>query len=374
MRLKKSLFTAFIAVVLSLFCVFPTQSVIAEESVSTHASTLASGYAEATAFINGGGVFTTENVDGLIVKTSSAVKSAEFLKGAVTETEYADNFRNAHTAVLQVCKNAHVWKMENGYDPDIYSETSGGIVLVHQKLSESSLAIKTATEYSQIQTAYDSWQSFITSRAASLKVKTLNGVGVVSVKLSSAQPIFAEDDALIASEFTNSVIVKNTKSALKDNDELDTIESGLAYYLSIRWKRDKVVKTGSTAPVEVTIELEDMGLKDATYIQVARYVGGEKVAFLDGVTVEDGYIKFTLENFGADIESDYALDFAIIARGYKAKPTYTHVYIIIGVSVILILVIVLRIVVGVKRRRKRKEYKTFARQRKLERKYKKLEE
>ena len=366
---KKRIFPAFIAIFLSVFCVcFSTGVAKAETSdLTSHELALQSGYAEVVAFIDGGGVFTTENVDDLISVSSNAVKSAEYLKETVSAITYDDFYRNMHTDVLQVCKNAHVFKMKNSYDPDIYSPTDGGLTLLHNKLSGYVTAIRTATEYSIIESSYNAWNDFITNGEISLNVTNLETNGDILVKIISAEPLFAEDDKLTASKFGDTIITKNTITAIESSEKLKSQDSGLAYYLSIRWIRDGVVQEKSRASVTVYIDLEDLGLQTATDIQVARYVGGEKVEFIENVVVEDGYLVFTLESLGGDIESQFSLDFAIVAKGYKQAKTNYGIIVIVSSALILVSAIVLKLVFGARRRKKRKLYKSFVKQQKDER-------
>lgn len=374
MSLKKCFTTVIMAVMLCVFALLPSTFTAKAEGadLTEFETTLSNGHATVVAFMNAGGIYTTENVDGLLTDSSSAVISAEYLKNSVTKEEYDGKYRNAHTDVLKVCKNSHVFKIENGYDPDIYSPSDGGIVLVHNKVYEFSTKIASATTYSEIAGAYSDWLTFIGSNEPSLKINELSSKGEFSVKVSSDQLIFAEDDELAVSKFLDTVIIKNTAQAISDSEELLNEDSGIAYFISIKWIRNGVVMEGESVPdsaVTVSINLEDINLSSAEDIQLARYLGQGKVEFIE-TTVSDGNLVFTLDSFGTDIESDFSLDFAIVAKGYQKKTSPILTYVIVGVSVLLVVFIVFQIVFAVKKRRRKKSYKSFVKQLKSERKNK----
>lgn len=382
MRFKKSVIASIIAVTLSLMSsLFGLTSVKAEgEDLQTEAYvlTLVYAYQQLTPFMNLGGEVTTENVDGLIELASSAMLSAEYLKGVVTPQDYNDYYRDIHADVMQVLKNAYVYKIENGYDSNEYSATDGGLGLIHAKVTEFTLKVRLAETLSSIMDAYGEWVAFINSNQASKKRSALSSSeNGITVNVTSATPVFAEDDVLVVAEFIDSVIIKNTRTALEGSGKLKTAESGIAYYLSLEWRRNGVVLEGDAVPegeVSIAIDLKDLNLASATDVQVARYLGGGKVAFIENAKVENGYLVFTLSRFGSDIESEYSLDFAIVAKGYAKKKIPYGIFVAIGVGLILIVAIIVTIVRGVKKRRRKKEYKTFVKRRKFERKNKTFEE
>lgn len=382
MTVKKSFFTSFVVVIALMVCLFSSAFTVRAENVNLTAKekALNDGYERVNEFVSIGGdngIFTVDNAGEMLTVTSSAVEAAEFLKQNVSDSDYDKYYRNKHTDVLRVCKNAHIWIMERSYDPSIYAPTSGGIVLVNSKLSEYKGEIEVATKLIDIQLAYFNWTKFIESSEPALKVSSIVSGDGVSVKLEADSKVFAEDDVVEVTEFLNTVIIKNTQLALSESDELLAEDSGLAYFFSLRWKSDGVVVEGNKvpeSPIKVTIELKDLGLENATDIQLVRYKGLGEIEFVDGIEVKDGYLTFTLQSFGNDFESDYALDFAVVAKGYKqeSKPIYT--YVLIGAGALVLVIVVFQMIRGVKKRRRKKDYKKFVKQRKRERKNKTLEE
>ncbi len=353
-----------------------------------YAQVLDAGYARVNEFISqegDNGIFTEENVGEMLSCTSSAVIAAENLKYLVTSLEYSKKYQNKHTDVLRVCKNTYVWLMENGYnlnvqpfvDFSVYAPTSGGITLVRNKLKEFKDKIELSTKMMEIDVAFASWESFINSGEAALKVNSISSSSGIGTKLEASGLIFAEDDVVEVTKFLDSVIIKNTQSALDGNENLLSEDSGIAYFFSLRWKSDGVVVEGDKVPetpIKVSVNLKDLGLENATDVQLVRYKGLGEVKFVDGVEVKDGYLTFTLETFGSDIESDYALDFAVVAKGYKQESNPIYLYVLIGAGALLLVLIIFQMIRGVKKRRRKKDYKKFLKQRKQERKHKKFEE
>ncbi len=387
MAIKRSFFTSFVVVIAFIACLFPSAFTVKADSsgLDDYVKALDDGYARVNEFISSegdNGILTEANVGEILTATSNAVEAAELLKQSVTSEEYGRTYRNKHTDVLQVCKNAHVWLLDNGYiletseyiDFSIYAPTTGGIILVNSKRNEFANKIKLSNYLVEIKSAYADWVAFIGSDEPALKVNSIVSSDGVNVKLEAESKIFAEDDVVEISKFINTVIIKNTQLALDESDKLLAEDSGIAYFLSLRWKSSGVVVEGDkvpNAPVKVTINLSDLGLENATDIQLVRYKGLGEVEFVDGVEVKDGYLTFTLQTFGTDIESEYALDFAVVAKGYKQDDKPIHLYVLIGAGALVLLIIIFQMIRGVKKRRRKKDYKKFVKQRKSERKNKK---
>lgn len=390
MAVKKSFFISFISLITFVFCLFPSAFAVKADGLGEmeYSRVLDVGYARVNEFISqegDSGIFTEENVGEMLSCTSSAVIAAENLKYVVTSLEYSKKYQNKHTDVLRVCKNSYIWLMENGYDLNVqpivdfsvYAPTSGGIVLVRNKLKEFKDKIELAETMVEIDVAFVSWELFINSGEPALKVDSISSDKGIGVKLEADELIFAEDDVVEVAKFLNSVIIKNTQSALVGNENLLSEDSGIAYFFSLRWKSDGVIVEGNKVPetpIKVSVKLKDLGLENATDVQLVRYKGSGEVEFVDGVEVKDGYLTFTLKTFGNDIESDYALDFAVVAKGYKQEAKPIYLYVLIGAVALLFVLIISQMIRGVKKRRRKKDYKKFLKRRKQERKNKFEEE
>lgn len=383
-------FKKFIIATLTAFALillpFTFQSAKAQElTLDEHKSVLSLGYSTVIEFYAYGGVISDDNEDVLFNVTGEAVQSAEAIKSLVTTQEYDRNYRNQHTDVFRVYKNVTLYKLNKSYVESDYSPSDNGLVLLHDKLYEARGKISTATTYQGVVDAVNEFMEFISSDEASKKTDNLstNNEQAIQVSVQAKAPIFGDDDVLVAKKFLDSVIIKNTKIALIDNENLLDPTSGVAYFFSIRWVRDGVIIKGDEdTPTKVTIKVDtsQMGITvdDSSCMQIVRYLGNQEVAFVNA-SLADGKIVFSLDNFGGDIESNYDLDFAVVIKGYKleapsmvGKFINENMVIVISVaSAIVILYLLIKIIKINSRRRKRRQYKQFRREYRAFTKYKK---
>lgn len=402
----KKIITAVVTALVILISPFTFQSVKAEDfSVDEHFAVLSSGYATVLEFYREGGVISDSNCYNLYTATGEAVKSAEALKLNVTQKEYNSSYRDMHTDVFRVFKNTTIYRLENSYDENLYSPTLNGTVAINNKLSEAKNSVSSATSYQTVVDAELSFYEYIGSDEPSLKTSVMitDGSQPITVKLQSESPIFAEDDVITTNFFIDTVIIKNVKVALINNPELLDETNGVACFFSVRWIRNDVtldVSDVSVAPTTFAVKVTDLGveLNEESCLQLVRYLGRGEVEFIDGVSLSDGYIVFTLSE---DIESDYELDFAVVAKGYAIKySTYLEQYVyewgldglfvsiaesvkidvnfVIGAFALLIVPIVLsilyfiyRLIVRGIKRKERKKYKEYKKEYGAFKKYKK---
>ncbi len=314
------------AIVLSLVIFLaPTtfKSVKAEGlTFDEHVEVLSSGFVAVVDFYNQGGNIDDSNVNALYDVAGSAVLSAEAIKPQVTTEEYDRKYRDMYTDVFRVFKNTAIYKIQLIYDlsKDKFSPTKGGINAVNNQLKEAKNLIQTATTYQVVVDAEQSFYEFIESDEPSRNIISISTGSdqPITVNLLSSNAIFAEDDKIVTEFFIDSAIIKNTKVALIEHEQLLDPTSGVASYFSIRWVRDEVVldvKSVDVAPTIFAIEVDDLGveLNEDSCIQIVRYVGNRQVEFIDGVYYNEGYIFFTLSEH---LDSAYELDFAVVAKGY----------------------------------------------------------
>lgn len=352
---------------------------------SDYESLLNAGYSYLLDFYANGGVISEDNQEELYYLTSSAVRSAETLKTLVTETEYDKNYRNQHVDVFRVFKNVLLYKLSDSYNESDYSPSDNGIVLLHSKLYEARGKISTASSYTEVEDAYNEFLNFISSDEISKKTSELstNSDQAIQVTAVSNSPIFGEGDKLTTKKFLDSIIIKNTKVALIDNENLLDPTNGVAYFFSIRWERDGVITRGDkNSPTKITfsVDTSNMGITidDSSCLQIVRYLGGQKVEFITA-TLQDGKIIFSLDNFGNDIESNYDLDFAVVIKGHKLEApsvvgkfvTENMVIVISVASTLVILYLLIKIIKINSRRSRNKKYKQFRREYKAFKKFKK---
>ena len=354
---------------------------------------LNAGYSYLLDFYADGGVISQDNQEELYYLTSSAVKSAETLKTLVTETEYDRTYRNQHVDVFRVFKNVVLYRLNGSYNESDYSSSDNGIVLLHNKLYEARGKISTASSYTEVDDAYNEFLNFISSDELSKKTSELStdSEQAIQVTVVANSPIFGDGDKLTTKKFLDSIIIKNTKIALIDNENLLDSTSGVAYFFSIRWERDGVITRGDkNSPTKVTfsVDTSNMGITvdDSSCLQIVRYLGNQKVEFITA-TLQDGKIIFSLDNFGGDIESNYDLDFAVVIKGYKLEApsvvgkflTENFAIVISIASALVILYLLIKIIkINSRRNRKRKynqfkrEYGAFKKFKKKQKKEKKL--
>ena len=323
MNFKKVIIAVVTALVI-LISPLTFQPVKADEfSLNEHEAILSYGYNAVLEFYNQGGVISNANCDALYNATGEAVKSAEIIKSQVAQKEYNDLYRNMFTDVFRVFKNTAIFRVENCYDEDLYSPTQNGIVAVNNKLNEVKGLISSANTYQAVVDAELSFYTYIGSSEPSLKTSLImaDDTQPITVYALSSSPIFAEGDVIKTEFFIDSVIIKNTKVALIDNEELLDESSGVACFFSIRWIRDGVVLDINDVDVSETliaVEVEDLGLNlnEESCLQLVRYLGGGEVEFISEVSLYDGYILFTLSEL---LNTKYQLDFAVVVKGYAIE-------------------------------------------------------
>ncbi len=387
MNFKKIVTLLVTALVLAVMPLTSSVAKAEEESYDVQIEALSTGYAVVQTFISEGGTFNEHNIQSVVEATSNATLAGEELKLKVLPEDYNRYYRNMHTDVFQVYKNALVYLMQNACDESIYSPSNNGVVLLNQKLSEYSLSVKTSLSHQDATSAYEAFIQFLQSGELTLKVSVLETGYKQPIKatVTSSSPIFGQDDVITTSFFLDTVIIKNTKVALIDNENLIDQTSGVAKFFSIRWNRDGVILEGNSVPetsVSFKINLEDLGLtpSECNELQLVRYLGNQEVQFVEGATLSsDGYIEFTLTSFGEDIDTVYDLDFAVVIKGYALEtPSVVGAYleenlvlVLIIVGSIVLLYLISKIVSRVKARKKRKEYKKFKKYLKQQKKEKK---
>lgn len=329
MNLKK-IITAFVLSLVLFFAPFTANTVKAEElMLSDHVQILSSGHLTVLDFFNEGGQISDENVNALYEVTGNAVISAEAIKSQVETEEYDRKYRNKHTDVLRVFKNSVIYLLENSYNEDEFSPSENGLVAINKKLSEVKGSIAKATTYQAIEESALSFMEYIISDQPAKKIDTLSTDSdqPISVVIQSSNLVFSEDDAVKTKLFVDSAIIKNTKVALIDNENLLDPTSGVACYFSIRLSRNGVnyeLSKVLNQPIAFAIEIADLGvdLNEESCVQIARYTGNRQVAFINEVLITGGYLCFTLSE---SLESDYELDFAIVAKGYALNNSSTLV-------------------------------------------------
>ncbi len=354
-------------------------------ALNDNATILKAGYNYLLDFYAKGGVISDDDQEELLHLTKWASESAETLKTLVTQSEYDRNYRNQYVDVFRVFKNVTLYNLNKNYNESDYSPSDGGVVLLHEKLYEARGKISTATSVKDVDDAYQEFIEFISSGDLSKKTNELSTdkEQIINVTVKADSSIFADDDVLTTKKFLDSVIIKNTKIALIDNENLLDPTSGVAYFFSIRWVRDGVIIKGDEdTPTKVTFKVDtsQMGITvdDSSCMQIVRYLGNQEVAFVNA-SLADGKIVFSLDNFGGDIESNYDLDFAVVIKGYKleapsmvGKFINENMVIVISVaSAIVILYLLIKIIKINSRRRKRRQYKQFRREYRAFTKYKK---
>lgn len=371
---KRRLFNVIVCIITAILLPFSSGlfKVNAQTELDGHVNNLTNSYNEVVTFLNGGGEYDTVKAENLYTICQPGLASAETLKATVPSEEYNNLYRNMHFDVLRVFKNATIYRIENGYDPDIYAKTDGGITLVRQKVAEEKNAINSTVLVADIISAYNRWVEFITTADIARNVLSIQTVEDSEIKVQAVcqTEMFASDDILKVTPFIDSVILKNAKVALLDNGELLNDNMGVATAISIRWVRNGVILSGNSIPekqVQLLIDKDSLGVEFGENIQIARYLGKQQVEFIDFSLVGND-IVITLDKLGEDIESNYSLDFFVLTEGY-ALETRTQIDDLIPVAITVFGVIfglwfIFGIINAIKKGRRRKELKEF-------RKYKK---
>lgn len=371
---KRRLFNVIVCIITAILLPFSSGlfKVNAQTELDGHVNNLTNSYNEVVTFLNGGGEYDTVKAENLYTICQPGLVSAETLKATVPSEEYNNLYRNMHFDVLRVFKNATIYRIENGYDPDIYAKTDGGITLVRQKVAEEKNAINSTVLVADIISAYNRWVEFITTADIARNVLSIQTVEDSEIKVQAVcqTEMFASDDILKVTPFIDSVILKNAKVALLDNGELLNDNMGVATAISIRWVRNGVILSGNSIPekqVQLLIDKDSLGVEFGENIQIARYLGKQQVDFIDFNLVGND-IVITLDKLGEDIESNYSLDFFVLTEGY-ALETRTQIDDLIPVAITVFGVIfglwfIFGIINAIKKGRRRKELKEF-------RKYKK---
>ncbi len=388
MKFKKLVTVMVTALILILSPIYSSMAKAEEVPLETQVEILSSGYSEVNAFYNDGGEINSLNVEDLYIATSQAVISAEQIKSQISQDEYNRYYRNMHTDVFRVYKNVLVYKMETSYDESVYAPTDGGIALLHSTLNEKKSLINSATNYETATATYNEFLEFLAGENLALKTSVLStdAEQAVSVSVQSISPIFSQDDVLETEFFRDSVIIKNTKVALIGNEKLIDETSGVAQYVSIRWKRNGVIMDGNSVPlteVSISIDVEDLGVEinGDSAVQIVRYLGNRQVDFISNVILtQDNKLTFNLQSFGEDVATQYDLDFAIVIKGYAIESSSVvgkfieenPFLVLAGVCAIVLLYLIIKIVKSVKARKKRKQYKAFKKYLKKQKKEKKL--
>ena len=388
MKIKKIVACLVTALVLT-FSPLNFGSVKAEASLESNIETLSSGYEVVTSFYNDGGEFNSSNVSDIVNATSLASVAGEEIRLSIGEEEYLkSSYRNMYTDVFQIYKNALVYLIENSYDEALYSQTNGGVVLLHQKVNEYTNLIKSSTNHESATSNYNEFIEFINSNALAKKTKEVSTTPSqeIKVKATSQSPIFSEDDYLTASYFVDSVIIKNTKVALMNNEKLLDETSGVATYISIRWKSNDVIVEGSKVPeIPVTFEIDvsslNVEIDSESLVQVVRYLGNRKVEFIESAKLQNGVVTFTLQSFGEDIATSYDLDFAIVTKNNAITTssivaTFAEENLVLIITIagaVVLLWMIVKISKSIRARRKKKMLKAFKKQYKKMLKQKKLD-
>lgn len=348
----------------------------AESSIDEHALILTSSYEAVIRFENGDGNFDLEIAEDLSTECEAGLISAEVIKNSVSQDEYNASYRNMHQEVLKIYKNALIFRIENGYDPTIYAKTEGGIIAVRNKVKEETEVISLSSTVSEISGAYQRWVEFIASPNLAknvLSISTSADSEIQAVAVSNTE-IFASDDVLQVKPFVDSVILKNTQIALMDKVGLLTDNMGVASAISVKWLQNGVVVSGNRIPkqaVEIYIKKATLGVDLGANFQVVRYLGNQQVEFVNAHFSGD-YIVISLNQFGGDIESQYSLDFFILADGFALQSqsavekffSENYVVILAGVALIILISLGSSIAKSAKKKKLRKEMREF-------RKYKK---
>lgn len=372
--LKRKAFNVIICILTAILLPFSSGlfKVNAQTENDVHVQNLTNAYNQVVEFLNEDGEYTITKAESFSTLCETALVSAETLKQSVSPEEYNSLYRNMHFDVLKMFKNSIIYRIENGYNPDIYAKTDGGITLIRKKVAEAKDAITVTSLVQDIVDVYDGWVEFITTADIARNVLSISTVGESSYKVTAVcqTEMFASDDILKVKHFVDSAIIKNAKVALLNNDELLNDNMGVATAISIRWVRNGVILSGNSIPekqVQLLINKDSLDVELGENIQIVRYLGNQQVEFLNA-DVSGENIVITLDKFGEDIESNYSLDFFVLTEGY-ALETRTKIDDLIPIAIAVVAVIfVLWFIFGIfkaiKKRKRRKEMKEF-------RKYKK---
>ncbi len=332
MNFKKFVIATLTAFAL-IFLPLSLQTARAEDlTLEEHIEILSSGYSTAISVSD----VTRDNNEELFTSTGGAVLSAEAIMSQVTTEEYETLYWEKHSTVFNFFKRVVTYQLENGFDKDEYSSAKNGIELINSKLSDAVANVGRSETYEGVISSAQEFYSFMRSTNFSKKAFELvtDSEQSVKVTVTCQTPIFATDDVLTVTDFTDPVVTVDTILASGKHEDLSSKPNlGVARYVSIRWERDGATIEGDSVPkgeneedlscsVNFLIDISSLGLDtdDLTSLQIVRYLGEGQVEILDGVTVtEDDNIRFTLSSFGDDIDGENDLDFAILLEDYLHK-------------------------------------------------------
>ncbi len=289
--------------------------------------------------------------DGLILVEQ--IKADEERKATV------DNFDGRFNLILKSYKDFLIdYEIELLYKPSEYAYSENGVIKLNNAKATATHDIEYANSKSQADEAFNVFKNLVNSNEL---VKNVNVAQTVSdatitgsIETTDGANIFSPDDEVIISKFTNSVVIKNAKVALMGNENLLTETSGVAYYFTVEYKQNGVIKDEAfSSPVKVKIKVEDLelDLQDGDAVQIVTYGGNHKVSLMEA-SIVDGNLTFILNSPG---------EYGLVADGYALKNrSYVvqffidyGVYVGIGFVVVLIIILPIR----ARRKAKRKEQK-----------------
>ena len=364
----KRKFILFVVTVITAFACFTLKnSFVSADSIDGESVFNSSYIAVSNIQHEQGGYINETNYNLYIEASAPGITVAEQLSSVSKDA--IDGFNVKYGELLNVYKKANIVKLGTFYNPDDFSPTENGTILLNNKKQLAGEQIDASNLKSEIDAVVLNFKNEIEQGIAnnefSVRLSYVNTADDSNYKVSviASGLVFSSDSVLEVLDVKDGILFKNTQIALLEND--DVIEGGgVVKYLHFKLIENGVISESEYDEFEVVVNLQSLAITvgDGETLQVAKYTKNQQVEIITA-QINDGYLTFKATEFGK---------YAIVQKGYQIENTSEFVAFfekhgaIVGIVVAILLIISISISSAKKRKKKQeqKELKEFRKNKK----------
>ena len=352
----KRKFILFVVTVITAFACFTLKnSFVSADSIDGESVFNSSYIAVSNIQHEQGGYINETNYNLYIEASAPGITVAEQLSSVSKDA--IDGFNVKYGELLNVYKKANIVKLGTFYNPDDFSPTENGTILLNNKKQLAGEQIDASNLKSEIDAVVLNFKNEIEQGIAnnefSVRLSYVNTADDSNYKVSviASGLVFSSDSVLEVLDVKDGILFKNTQIALLEND--DVIDGGgVVKYLHFKLIENGVISESEYDEFEVVVNLQSLAITvgDGETLQVAKYTKNQQVEIITA-QINDGYLTFKATEFGK---------YAIVQKGYQIENTSEFVAFfekhgaIVGVVAGILLILSI-IISSAKRRKKKKE-------------------
>ena len=353
----KRKFILFVVAVITAFSCFTLKnSFVSADSIDGESVFNSSYIAVSNIQHEQGGYINETNYNLYIEASAPGITVAEQLSSVSKDA--IDGFNVKYGELLNVYKKANIVKLGTFYNPDDFSPTENGTILLNNKKQLAGEQVNSSQSKSEIDAIVLNFKNEIEQGIAnnefSVRLSYVNTADDSNYKVSviASGLVFSSDSVLEVLDVKDGILFKNTQIALLEND--DVIEGGgVVKYLHFKLIENGVVSESEYDEFEVVVNLQSLAITvgDGETLQVAKYTKNQQVEIISA-QIEDGYLTFKTTSFGK---------YAIVQQGYQIENVSEFVAffekngVIVGIVVAILLIISISLSSAKKRKKKQEQ-------------------